>query len=178
MRRIFSALSMSMTAGILLLVQIPAHAAQPARTAQFGSGFKATPVMGLQKTAGPPAAARAGTGSIHGFVYNETTRTLTLKAKHLYQGCWQIEPTKSQIAPGSYATWAATGACGGVGEVSEGYVTYTVAGTGGQGYAYMWWNHTPYGNSSGGQAGGLFTVERTRLGDEASYHVRCLSSAC
>ncbi|GAA4344155.1 hypothetical protein ACFQY7_20640 [Actinomadura luteofluorescens] len=60
-----------------------------------------------------------------------------------------------------------------------GYVTYTVDGTGGQGYAYMSWYH-PYGGSATHtvRAGGLFTLQISHWFTEDTFYFRCQIPTC
>jgi hypothetical protein len=131
-----------------------------------------------------PAASAAAPAQPVGFTFqawftNATTRTLTLAAFHLDLGCPNAAGLPQRIPPGARVTWAIT-SCDDIAVV--GYATYTVDGSGGQGYAYLPW-HIPSGGGDplyGTQAGGLFALDRSfnELFVRADYTFRCLSPAC
>ncbi|MFD7220354.1 hypothetical protein ACFV9P_04955 [Streptomyces sp. NPDC059892] len=108
---------------------------------------------------------------------NETTRTLTLAGSHASPGCFDPPPPQ-RIPPGGRVTWFVN--CGP--QYIEGYVTYTVNGSGGQGYAYMPF-HLPNPGAdpfAGTRAGGLFTLDRRYepISSSVHYTFRCLSPVC
>ncbi|MGW3208679.1 hypothetical protein [Streptomyces sp. NPDC001135] len=108
---------------------------------------------------------------------NQTTRTLTLAGFKANPGCFQPNPPQ-QIPPGGHVTWLVN--CGP--QYIDGYVTYTVEGSGAQGYAYMPFHlPNPGGNPFGGtQAGGLFALDLrfVPVSSEVHYTFRCLSPVC
>ncbi|WP_157869183.1 hypothetical protein [Streptomyces atriruber] len=137
-------------------------------------GVLATPAA----SAVSPPAPRGG-HTFQAFFNNHTNHSLTLKAAHLDKGCWNIRPPQ-KIPPGQQAaTWILVSCADGA---TNGYVTYTIDGTGGQGYAYMpFFVPPPGGDPLGGtQAGGLFKLDRVYhpRGPDANYDLRCLSPAC
>jgi hypothetical protein len=127
------------------------------------------------------SSARAGTladgGVVNARIHNETNRTLTLKAHHLDAGCWDLEPPQ-QIPPHVIGRWLSA-SCND--HVTTGYVTYTVDGTAGQGYAYMPWRYTAGSgeNFFGGKAGGLYILDKDdRSSPGVDWTLRCLIPTC
>ncbi|MFI7320163.1 hypothetical protein [Streptomyces venezuelae] len=152
------------------------------RRQAFGAVLALLLMLGALAT---PAAAAAtppapGDGhTIQALFNNHTTRSLTLKAAHLDKGCWNNKPPQ-KIPPGQQAaTWIIV-SCND--HATNGYVTYTIDGTGGQGYAYMPFFVPPQGGDplGGTRAGGPFKLDRSfnsRFG-YAYYDLRCLSPVC
>ncbi|MCM2425180.1 hypothetical protein [Streptomyces sp. RKAG337] len=124
----------------------------------------------------PAATATQSTDAeVHAFLYNKTRHSLTLKVEHNTRGCTYVHPTQ-QVPPGGYTAWLVE-TCGDIN--IDGYVTYTIDNTGGQGYAYTHWFATAGGQPSyDAQAGGQFTMGVTHPGNEVDYTLNCLIPHC
>ncbi|MEV6908177.1 hypothetical protein [Amycolatopsis sp. NPDC051071] len=112
-------------------------------------------------------------------LFNQTNHVLTFRASGLDHGCWNTYPP-SQIQPHTAVYWQSD-SCG-VLTGTEGWVTYTIERSGGQGYAYAHWN-VPFSgsNSFDGTAGGLFKMTAQGNNErhaQVNYFLECVIPNC
>ncbi|OLZ50081.1 hypothetical protein BS329_20895 [Amycolatopsis coloradensis] len=138
-----------------------------------------TALMPLGASASVPHRGPTSEFEAYVTLFNQTNHVLTRKASHLDHGCWNTEPS-SQIQPRTAVYWRSD-SCGAF-TGTEGWVTYTIEGSGGQGYAYAHWNLPYFGsNSFDGTAGGLFTMTvqgNNERHAQVNYTLKCVIPGC